>query len=415
MSSDGNARANERRRLGGWLPSNEQALGEYRRTIAQRALRRDPGAPRAGVVHDLAQLVKNDPVLRMAASRSIDEARGQGYELGYTNIDELMAVIDYLMTYAPPFSESSLVHCPLNAVLDWPMCMPSGYALFRDQDFNAHLKRVLTYWCGFLSGPYSRMHLNDDTDGWFSQEAIEKTRIHEFLCDPREPFWGFSSWNSFFTRQFRPGARPVAGAGDSKIIVSACEASPYAIRHEVQLHDRFWIKGQPYSLQEMFTASQREVAKRFDGGSVYQAFLSACNYHRWHAPVSGTIEKAYLIDGTYYSALEAEGEEPGGLNDSQGYTTAVAARAVIVIDCDDEALGSVACLFVGMAEVSSCVIEAMPGQHVDKGDELGFFQYGGSTYCLIFQPGVISHFVPQPPFDDKASPVQVNAHLATAR
>jgi phosphatidylserine decarboxylase len=407
--------AQGRRRLGGWLPSNEQAMGEYRRSIAQQARRHNTGAPRAGVVHDLGQLVKDDPVLMMAASRAIDEAREAGYELGYTNVDELMNVIDYLMTYAPPFSESSLVHCPLNAVLDWLMCMPSGYGLFRDQSFNEHLKRVLNYWCGFLSGPYSRSHLNDGPDGWLSKEGIEKTRLMEFLCDPHEPYWGFSSWNSFFTRQFKPGARPVAEPENSKIIVSACEAAPYAIRHGAQLHDRFWIKSQPYALQEIFTASQREIAERFVDGSVYQAYLSAFNYHRWHAPVSGTIAKAYLIDGTYCSDLEAEGENPGGLNDSQGYTTAVAARAVIVIDCDDKALGTVACVFVGMAEVSSCVIEAMPTQHVAKGEELGFFQYGGSTYCLIFEPGVIGNFVPQPPFDDKTSPVKVNAHLATAR
>lgn len=415
MGNESNSQAQERRRLGGWLPSKEQAMGEYRRSLAERARSRNGGAPRAGVVHDLAELVKNDPVLRMAASRAIEEAIGEGYELGYTRVDELMNIIDYLMTYAPPFSDSSLVHCPLNAVLDWLMCMPSGYALFRDQAFNAQLKRVLNYWCGFLSGPYSRMHLHDGPDGWFSAKAREKVKIHEFLCDPNEPYWGFASWNSFFTRQFRPGARPVAEPENQKVIVSACEASPYAIRHDVQLHDDFWIKSQPYSLQEIFTASQRDIAQRFVGGSVYQAFLSAFNYHRWHAPVSGTIDKAYLIDGTYYSDVEAEGEDPGGLNDSQGYTSAVAARAVIVIDCDDQAIGTLACVFVGMAEVSSCVIEAMPGQHVAKGDELGFFQYGGSTYCLMFEPGVVDSFVPQPPFDHQTPPVKVNAHLATAR
>lgn len=415
MAKEMNELERGRRRLGEWLPSNERAMGEYRRTLAREARERNAGAPLAGVVRDLAELVRNDPVLRMAAARAIDEALREGYELGYTSIDELMTVIDYLMTYAPPFSESSLVHCPLNAVLDWPMCMPSGYALFRDQAFNAQLKRVLNYWCGFLSGPYSRTHLNDKPDGWFCREAVERTRIMEFLCDPSEPYWGFASWNSFFTRQFRPGARPLAEPHNPKIIVSACEASPYAVKHEIRLHDRFWIKSQPYSLQEIFTASQRDIAKRFVGGSVYQAFLSAFNYHRWHAPVSGKIDKAYLVDGTYYSDIEAQGEDPGGLNDSQGYTTAVAARAVIVIDCDDNALGLVACVFAGMAEVSSCVIEAMPGQHVDKGDELGFFQYGGSTYCLIFEPGVIDRFVPQAPFDDSAPPLKVNAHLATAR
>jgi phosphatidylserine decarboxylase len=88
---------------------------------------------------------------------------------------------------------------------------------------------------------------------------------------------------------------------------------------------------------------------------------------------------------------------------------------VIVIDCDDRAIGQVGCVFVGMAEVSSCVIDALPGQHVEKGDEIGYFQYGGSTYCLIFEPGVIERFVPQPPFHDDAPPARINTHLATAR
>jgi phosphatidylserine decarboxylase len=80
------------------------------------------------------------------------------------------------------------------------------------------------------------------------------------------------------------------------------------------------------------------------------------------------------VPGNYYSDGESEGEDPGGLNDSQGYTTAVATPAIIVIDCDDVAIGPVGCVFVGMADVSSCMIEALPGQRVRKRDELGYFQ-----------------------------------------
>ncbi|MCG1040608.1 MULTISPECIES: phosphatidylserine decarboxylase family protein [Burkholderiaceae] len=414
MASEMGARTREKRRLGGWLPNREDALAQYRLELAARAKARPD--LRTSVVQELAALVSNDAVLRMNLERAIDDARGAGYQLGYATIDELMSLIDYLMTYAPPFSESSLIICPLNALLDWPMCMPSGYAFFRDPALNAQLKRVLNHWCGFLSGPYSRTHLSTQApDGWFCDEALKKIGMMEFICDPNQPYWGFASWNSFFTRQFKPGARPVDAPHNSKVIVSACEASPYNIRSDVQLHDRFWIKEQPYSLQEILTTGERELAKRFVGGSVYQAYLSAYNYHRWHAPVNGTVSKAYWVDGSYYSDLEAEGVNPSGLNASQGYTTAIAARAVIVIDCDDCALGQVACVFVGMAEVSSCNIVALPGQHVDKGDEIGYFQYGGSTYCLIFEPGVIEQFEPQPPFDDNATPIKVNARLATAR
>jgi phosphatidylserine decarboxylase len=253
--------------------------------------------------------------------------------------------------------EASLIHCPLNAVLDWPMCMPSGYAVFRDPVVNAKLKQVLNVRSGFLDGPHSRKYLNSSApEGWLSAEAQEQLGLSQFVCDPDKPYWGFESWNSFFTRRFLPDARPVAEPANSKIIVSACEASPYNIQHDVKLRDRFWIKSQPYSLDDMFTTREREIAQRFVGGSVYQAFLSAFNYHRWHAPVSGRIVKAYHVDGSYYSEAESEGIDPGGLNDSQGYTTAVAARAVIVIDCDDPAIGLVGCVFVGMADVSSCVV-----------------------------------------------------------
>ncbi len=47
-----------------------------------------------------------------------------------------------------------------------------------------------------------------------------------------------------------------------------------------------------------------------------------------------------------------------------------------------------------MSEVSSCMIDPkiQPGHHVAKGEELGYFQFGGSTHCLIFRPGAIADF-----------------------
>ncbi|NRO97239.1 phosphatidylserine decarboxylase [Paraburkholderia sp. NMBU_R16] len=420
MSDDQQGPLKERRRLGSWMPAQEERMAAFRCEIAARSRARAERAGQAwspaSVVRDLSNLVHGDPVLRMNLTRAIDDARDAGYELGYGSIDELIRIVDYLMTFAPPFDASAPVATPLNAVLDWPMCMPSGYAAFRDPAFNAQMRRVLDYWCGFLSGPHSRTHLNADSpDGWFCEEARRKIDMDAFLCDPAKPYWGFASWNAFFTRELRPGARPVAHPDDHRIIVSACEASPYNVREDAQLYDHFWLKAQPYSLREMLVCTPDERVQRFVGGSVYQGYLSAFNYHRWHAPVAGRICEAYNVDGTYYSNTEAQGADPGGLNHSQGYTTAVAARAVIVIDCDDPAIGEVACVFVGMAEVSSCRIVALPGQHVDKGDELGYFQYGGSTWCAVFRPGVIDTFVPQPPYRDDGPPIRVNAHLATAK
>ena len=64
-------------------------------------------------------------------------------------------------------------------------------------------------------------------------------------------------------------------------------------------HRRFWLKSQPYSLLDML--ANDESVDQFAGGTVYQAFLSATNYHRWHGPVSATIVRAFVQPGTYYS------------------------------------------------------------------------------------------------------------------
>jgi phosphatidylserine decarboxylase len=415
MADESKACGQQRRRLGAWLPTEEQALADFRVRIMARARERHARVEPASVVREFHSFIDRDAVLRMNLTRAIDQAMEAGYQLGYANIEELLIVMDYVTTYAPPFSESSAIILPLNGLLEWPMCMPSGYAVFRDPAFNRHLKRVLDLWCGFLNGPHSRRHLTEQSpDGWFCPEALKKTGMQQFLCDPAAPYWGFSSWNDFFTRRFKPGARPVHEPDNPGAIANACEAAPYAIRGDVKRHDKFWIKSQPYSLEEIFTGRELDLAERFVGGTVYQAYLGAQNYHRWHAPVAGRISKAYLVDGTYYSNLEAEGENPHGLNESQGYTTAVAARAIIVIEADEPALGQVACVFVGMAEVSSCVIDVVPGLHVEKGAELGYFQFGGSTYCLVFEAGVIQSFGPQPPFE-QSEVLPVNAYLATAR
>ncbi len=236
-------------------------------------------------------------------------------------------------------------------------------------------------------------------------------------ADPADPHWGFTSWNDFFTRRFHEDARPVADPDDDSVIVSACESTPYSIKADVQRQDRFWLKSQPYSLEDML--ANDESADQFVGGTVYQAFLSATNYHRWHAPVAGTIVRAFVQDGTYYSEADSEGAAAVEPTHSQGYLAHVATRAIILIEADNPAIGLVAFVPVGMVEVSSCLIapEITPGHHVAKGDELGHFQFGGSTHCLIFRPGAIADFrlgaLPQPE-NPEAPLVLVRSKLATA-
>jgi phosphatidylserine decarboxylase len=86
---------------------------------------------------------------------------------------------------------------------------------------------------------------------------------------------------------------------------------------------------QPYSLADML--AHDDSAGQFTGGTVYQAFLSATNYHRWHSPVAGTIVRAFVVEGTYYSEADSEGADAVEPMNSQSYLAQVAARAVILI------------------------------------------------------------------------------------
>ena len=128
----------------------------------------------------------------------------------------------------------------------------------------------------------------------------------------------------------------------------------------------------------------------------------------------GQIVKAYVQDGTYYSETPAEGYDPAGPNDSQGYITEVATRAMVFIQADNPAIGLMCVLPVGMAEVSTCEITVYQGQRVKKGDQLGMFHFGGSTHCLMFRPDVRLDFDfhGQTPGLDSSN-IPVNARIAT--
>jgi phosphatidylserine decarboxylase len=203
---------------------------------------------------------------------------------------------------------------------------------------------------------------------------------------------------AFFTRKLQPLARPVASPDDDGVIANACESKVYNFVRGAKLRDRFWAKGQPYSILDMLAYDP--LAQQFEGASIYQAFLSALSYHCWHAPVSGVVKRAFVKDGTYFSEpLTMHGRnvhiDSRGISIAQGYLTALATRAVIFIEADNPAIGLMAFVGIGMDEVSSCEITVREGQHVKKGDEIGVFHYGGSSHCLLFRKQVKVDGFPQ--------------------
>jgi phosphatidylserine decarboxylase len=407
-------------RVGEWLPSDEAFLDGWLRAMIEKS--RAGPKPLHPVIADFQRLIESDAEIFMLFNQMFEQVprrppydkdpRGRPQVRDYPH---MLALLNTIMTHAPEFDRSGLVGCPINAIFDWSMGTAAGMAAFLNERVNAHLKQVLNTWGRFLSSSDSAYVLNDDPHkGWFGADARLAMPDFErqFVCDPARPHRGFRSWDDFFVREFRPGARPVAQADDDTVIVNACEAAPYRIARQVNYRDRFWIKSQPYSLVHML--ANDPLAPQFTGGTVYQAYLTPLCYHRWHSPVDGRIIKAYVKDGTYFAEALTHGFDPAGPNDSQAYITEIATRAIIFIDTDNPKIGLMCFLAVGMAEVSSCQITAYEGQRVRKGGELGMFHFGGSTHCLIFRPGTELEFDlngRKPGLG--AQPIPVNARIAT--
>jgi phosphatidylserine decarboxylase len=385
-------------RVGEWLPSDQTILEDWLAKLI--ATVENTPIPLHPVVDELRQLIETNPTIYMLFNQMFKQVPHKPpYNRDPTGKPEvrdyhhMLQLLNAIMTHAPEFNETGLVGFPINAILDWPMGTTSGFAAFLNVDVNRALKNVLDEWGRYLISADSTYVLNTHPrTGWFGEDAMRAMPhfAQEFQCDPSKPHYGFTSWDNFFTRQFRDGQRPIAAPDDDNVIVNACESAPYKIAHQVQERDSFWIKAQPYSLSHML--DNDSFTPMFIGGTIYQAFLNAKSYHRWHSPVSGRIVKARIVEGSYYSEALAEGFDPAGPNDSQGYITEVATRALIFIQADYPAIGLMCFMAVGMAEVSTCEITVYEGQHVSKGQQLGMFHFGGSTHCLIFQPDVALDF-----------------------
>lgn len=351
------------------------------------------------------------------------------------NYQHMLEILNHTFTTAPHWTDAAanvgMVGVPMCAIFDYPMGTASGYAAFLDPEVNVHLKKILNEWGKFLMSPKSVEVLGEHRQGWFGPTGkkdmmevanapykTEHSFENFFVCDPKAKYYGYKSWDHFFTREFKPEVRPLASPDDDNVIANACESKVFNVQQHVKLRDHFWIKGQPYSILDML--AHDELADNFAGGTVYQAFLSALSYHRWHAPVSGTIKKAYVQDGTYFSEPLFEGLgdpntetiDAGGISTGQGYLTALATRAIIFIEADNPAIGLMAFIGIGMDEVSTCDITVKEGQHVKKGEQTGMFHFGGSSHCLLFRKHVNVEGFPQP---GRAENVPVRSQVAVVK
>ncbi len=227
--------------------------------------------------------------------------------------------------------------------------------------------------------------------------AVKNSLLRVFLAGYRvdmneaeqpDPY-AYPSFNAFFTRALRPGARPIAA--DPELIVSPVDGVVSQCGH---LNDDTIVqaKGHAYSLAHLL-GRDREAVEAYRGGSFACLYLAPYNYHRIHMPMDGTVRSNTYVPGDLFSVNAAT---------VRAVPQVFARNERLICDFDTHvgrmAVILVGALFVGSIETVHCgevnppprgrkrivTIAEGVGRSFAKGEELGRFNMG-STVILLFQ------------------------------
>jgi len=210
------------------------------------------------------------------------------------------------------------------------------------------------------------------------------------LSEAAEPLVEHSSFNAFFTRRLRAGARPLDP--DPAVVLSPCDSRLNSIG-PVPADGRLeQVKGRTYALATLLGGPE---APEFARGSQATLYLSPSMYHRVHAPVSGTLRCWRSLPGRLYPVNDLAVRMVDGL-------FVVNERLVMIID--SALFGPVAVVMVGATNVGRITLAfdalttnaGLPATAVrpaapipiERGQELGTFNLGSTVVMLMARSGL---------------------------
>ncbi|MFA6262879.1 MAG: archaetidylserine decarboxylase [Candidatus Babeliales bacterium] len=245
----------------------------------------------------------------------------------------------------------------------------SLYFLYHSRTGHILQKLFCTRWAAkivayYLKSRLSRRHI---------QPFIKK--YHLIMGNYVVPAGGYTSFNDFFIRKLKPWARTIDSSPNR--VISPVDGKLYTIQN-IASDSIFYIKQQQFNLEKFLDSPQ--LASQFIGGTMMVFRLAPYDYHRIHFPVDGIPGQTKVIHGAFASvnpmAILA-GAAPFFHNE----------RHLVMIETQQ--WGSVAMLCVGALMVGSIVHTHQAGQLYRKGDECGYFAFGGSTVVLLFKSNTI--------------------------
>jgi phosphatidylserine decarboxylase len=114
------------------------------------------------------------------------------------------------------------------------------------------------------------------------------------------PLDQFKTFNEFFYRALKPGARPCAGQDDPRVIVSPADCRS-VVFNKTDDATKIWIKGREFTIKRLLGDAYPDDVKRFEKGGLGIFRLAPQDYHRFHIPVDGVLGEPKLIKGEYYT------------------------------------------------------------------------------------------------------------------
>ena len=219
-----------------------------------------------------------------------------------------------------------------------------------------------------------------------------------------DPDWGLDkgwygegnqwrTYNEFFARKLvSPDVRPIATDYEVVCPVDSWPKQTWQIddNNQLQYPQDLQIKTAKISDIAQLIGNDSQYKDAFAGGTLTHTFLDVNLYHRYHSPVNGVLKELRKVPG-----VSAGGGYTLWDDDTKLYYyitdlgfQMVETRACAIIET--EKYGLVAMMPVGMSQI--CSVNWLPslhvGQELKQGDEMGFFQFGGSDVVMIFQKGV---------------------------
>lgn len=311
------------------------------------------------IVEELIRILEVKPELKGALEESITKAE----RLDAPTLAAYYEFLDEMVTMIP--TERNLL----------PKCLEFYYLidqspqgkLQKDDLFQQWTLKFIKDWGNFL----------DTTESAEGLETLYTDPIYQIDDYMKAPS-GWLTFNQFFARHVRPGKRPIDGLWDDSVVVSAAD-SVFHGEWDIDEDSQITVKGVEWSIHQLLDGSPFQ--DRFTGGMYMHSYLSAHDYHRFHVPVRGVVREVRNIPGRVI--LDVIKKEDGSLDMTDGNTYQFTqARGLIIIESP---LGLVAVLPIGMGQVSSVNLTAQVGATLAKGEEFGYFTFGGSDIIIMFE------------------------------